>query len=43
MLFPNLANIEGKIANLLDKRAGDNREVSGYQPWLRIALLIMVD
>ena len=37
MLFPNLANIEGKVANLLNERAGNNRKVSGYQPWLRIA------
>jgi len=37
MLFPQLANLEKAVEAKMVKRAGDNRLVSGYKPWLRIS------
>lgn len=37
MLFPLLSNITEDVTNLLKKRAGNNRLVSGLRPWLRIS------
>jgi len=37
MLFPNLSNFEPGVTKLLNDRSGNNREVSEYMPWLRIA------
>ena len=37
MLFPQLANLEKAVEAKMVERAGNNRLVSGYKPWLRIS------